>query len=175
MHLLWSRRSRTSRGRLLRHRGFLWWCSILSGSLRGRRIECILDGLACVEPHCLAGCDFYRLSGLWILPLTCRSAPPRRKSRDQRHGPLRRPRGHRGWRLPRPSPPGPPPLGLTQLLERVSRSVRIGSSGAPALVADVLTVARKHAAEILRPWSIGCHVEDYMAGRSAALHPAADR
>src|SRR6516164_11467071 len=59
---------------LLPHRGFLWWCSILSGScLRGRRIECILDGLACVEPHCLAGCDFDGLSGLWIPPLTCRS------------------------------------------------------------------------------------------------------
>src|SRR5438270_12140198 len=67
-------RSRTSRGRLLPHRGFLWWCSLLPGScLLSRRIEGILDGLTCVEQHCLAGGDLDGLCGLWIPPLACRS------------------------------------------------------------------------------------------------------
>jgi hypothetical protein len=67
-----SRPSRTSRGRLLSHRGFLWWCRLLPGSrLRSRRIEGIFDGLACVEPHRLAGCDLDGLSGLRIPPPAC--------------------------------------------------------------------------------------------------------
>src|SRR5262245_36584843 len=36
-----------------------------------RPIEGILDGLACAESHCLAGCDFDRLSALWVAPLAC--------------------------------------------------------------------------------------------------------
>jgi hypothetical protein len=52
------RPSRTSRGGLLPRRGFLCRWSLLPGShLRIRRIEGIFDGLACVEPHSLAGCD----------------------------------------------------------------------------------------------------------------------
>jgi hypothetical protein len=62
-----------SRGCLLPRRGFLWWrCRLLPASpLRSRRIEGIFAGLTCVESHCLAGCDFDALSGLWIPPLAC--------------------------------------------------------------------------------------------------------
>src|SRR6202030_3911035 len=66
------RPSRTSRGGLLPRRGFLCRWSLLPGShLRIRRIEGIFDGLACVEPHSLAGCDLDGFSGLWIPPLAC--------------------------------------------------------------------------------------------------------
>jgi hypothetical protein len=79
------------------------------------------------------------LAAIWMASPVCGFRPSRAgraatsKSRGQRHAPPRRPRGHRGWRLPRPSPPGPPPLGLAQLPERLSRSVRIGSSLGPQL------------------------------------------
>src|SRR6266446_7182918 len=57
---------------LLPHRGFLWRCRLLPGSpLPSRRIEGIFDGLACVEPYCLAGCDFDGFPGSWIPPLAC--------------------------------------------------------------------------------------------------------
>src|SRR5271156_101779 len=66
--------ARAARGRLLPRCGFLWWCSLLPGSrLCSRRIERVLDGLACAEPYCLAGCDLDGLSRLWIPPLACRS------------------------------------------------------------------------------------------------------
>src|SRR5262247_3750944 len=55
---------------LLPHRGFLWRGGLLARSPL-RRIEGTLDGLACVEPHRLAGCDFDGLSALWIPPLAC--------------------------------------------------------------------------------------------------------
>ena len=62
--------SQHSRGCLRPRRGFPWrWCRLLPASrLRSRRIEGIFDGLACVESHCLAGCDFDVLSGLWVPP-----------------------------------------------------------------------------------------------------------
>src|SRR5882762_9905668 len=53
---------------LLPHRGFLRRGGLLARSPLWR-IEGILDGLACVEPHCLAGCDFDGRSALWIPPL----------------------------------------------------------------------------------------------------------
>src|SRR5258708_14506315 len=75
---------RTSRGRLLPHRGFLWWCRLLPRSrLRSRRVEGIFDHLAGVEPHCLAGCDLDGLSGLWIPPLAC---GPRRHLENAKAG-----------------------------------------------------------------------------------------
>src|ERR1700747_239098 len=64
--------SRTSRGRLLSHRGFLWRCRLLPGTrLRSRRIEGIFDALGCMETHYLAGWDLDGLSGLWIPPVAC--------------------------------------------------------------------------------------------------------
>ena len=85
---------RTSRGRLLPHRGFLWWCRLLPRSrLRSRRIEGIFDGLACVEPHRLAGCDLDGLSGLRIPPLAC---GPRRHIENAKAGDTDRVAGQEG-------------------------------------------------------------------------------
>ena len=70
--------------KLLPHRGFLWWCSLLPGSpLLSRCIEGIFDDLACVESHSLAGCDLDGLSGLWIPPFACR---PRRHTENAKSG-----------------------------------------------------------------------------------------
>src|SRR5215469_7886110 len=79
---------------LLPHRGFLWWCSLLPRSpLRSRRIEGILHGLASVETHCLAGCDFDALSGSWIPPLAC---GPRCHIENAEPGDTDRLAGHEG-------------------------------------------------------------------------------
>jgi gluconolactonase len=77
---------RASRGSLLPHRGFLWWCSLLPGSsFRNRWIESIFDGLACVEPHCLAGCD---LDGLLSFPANTEADAFRPRSRYHRSAEL---------------------------------------------------------------------------------------
>ena len=58
-----------------------------------RRIERIFDGLACVEPHCLGGCDLDGLSGLWIPPLAC---GPRRHIENAKAGDTDRLAGQEG-------------------------------------------------------------------------------
>ena len=63
------------------------------GPFRSRWIESIFDGFACVEPHCLAGCDLDGLSGLWIPPFTCR---PRRHIENAKSGDTDRIPGHEG-------------------------------------------------------------------------------
>jgi len=100
-----SQRSHKSIGRLLPHRGFLWWCSLLPrGPLRSRRIEGIFDGLACAELHCLAGCDLDGLASLWIPPLACR---PRRHIENSKSGDTdRRTRSDRGVPVRERSPGG---------------------------------------------------------------------
>src|ERR1700732_3972794 len=93
-HLPLSPHSRTSRGRLPPHCGFLWCWRLLPGSpLRSRRIEGIFGGLACVEPHCFAGCDLDGLAGLRIPPLACR---PRRHIESAKSGDTDRIPSHEG-------------------------------------------------------------------------------
>jgi len=53
---------------LLPRRGSLWRCRSLARSPLGP-VEGVLDGLPSAESHCLAGCNFDRLSALWVAPL----------------------------------------------------------------------------------------------------------